>query len=525
MSIRPAPLLVLPLVALALALAAPAAASPTAPVTVTLPPTGQGDAFIPGTRMVADLEGSYVEEEFFVSGEATLFNYANDPPLGPTDIVPIATDQAYTTRIVVRRPPNAAAFNGTVIVEWWNSTAGFDTAPSWDVSAEYFVREGAIYVGVTNSTTSIDFLLNGCVLFGLTAPTCATRYSVLDIPENGVAFEMVSQIANLLKSDSSENPIPGDYDVRRLYHVGQSQQGGSLVTYASAFHFDVNDGYFIQQAATARPINFGTSCNEAGAPAFPDCTPRLVSPDNLVRTDLPVPVVHAISETDIEVLFGIVGRQPDTPTFRYYEIAGGSHLTVHEGIELLPGLLMLEDLCLNQINSTGDGPVFVSYIFNALWDNLERQVRNGRQPPAGVLMDVVNDVVQRDANGNGLGGIRPPSLTAPVATYTPGNVADPNLSPFLVNIGNLACRLASSVAPFDQATLDALYPNEGDLLAATRDAANQLRLDGFLLREDRNTIVVALGGLPVSCGIGFEISLMLLPILAARRMRKRRTDG
>ena len=186
---------------------------------------------------------------------------------------------------------------------------------------------------------------------------------------------------------------------------------------------------------------------------------------------------------------------------------------------------MLEDLCLNEINSTGDGPVFVSYVFNALWDNLERQVRNGVAPPDGVQMDVVADVVQRDTFGNGLGGVRLPAMDAPVATYTPGNIADPNLSPFLVNIGNLACRLASSVAPFDQATLDTLYPNEGDLLAQASQAANQMRIDRFLLREDRNTIVVALGGRPVSCGIGFEISLMLLPIFGARRLRKRRAQA
>jgi hypothetical protein len=89
---------------------------------------GQGEAFVPGVRLVEDLFLEYVEEEFFVSGTATLYNYANDPPLGPTDIVPIQTGVPYKTRIIVRRPVKTNKFNGSVVIEWWNTTAGFDTA-------------------------------------------------------------------------------------------------------------------------------------------------------------------------------------------------------------------------------------------------------------------------------------------------------------------------------------------------------------------------------------------------------------
>ena len=120
----------------------------------------------------------------------------------------------------------------------------------------------------------------------------------------------------------------------------------------------LNDGYFVQANVFARRINGGPECGEAGSPPFPDCTPRLQGADVFVRTDLPVPVVNALGETDVEALFGIAGRQPDTPTFRYYEMAGVAHLTVHVGIELIPaGVLgpdpiFLEDLCAFPINST-----------------------------------------------------------------------------------------------------------------------------------------------------------------------------
>jgi len=504
-------------------------ASPTDPVSVSLPPDDQGAAFVPGVRLVEDMPSTYVENEYFVSGAATLFNYAHNPPLGPTDITPIQEDVPYKTRIIVRRPVKHGHFNGTVVIEWWNSTAGFDTAPVWDPSADYFIRNGFVYVGVTNSTTSLGFLSGGCSLFGVLPPTCGTRYATLSLPENGLAYEMVSQIAHLLKSDSPENPLPDDFEVERVYHAGQSQQGGSMVTYASAFHFDTNDGYFVQQAAGARAINFGPACGSEGSPPFPSCTPRLEGGDQLVRTDLPVPVYHAISETDIEILFGIAGRQADTPTFRYYEVAGAGHLSVHEGIELIPaGVLgpdpiLLEELCLNPINSTADGPVFFSYVLNALWENMEQQVQGGRVPPAGLQMDVdpASGLVLRDAFGNGLGGVRLPSMDVPRATYTPGNVADPSLPDLLQAIGNLACFLASSVTHFDPATLNDLYPNHGSYVNQVARAANSLSGQGFLLMKDRQKIIVAALHVDRLCGLGFELVVLLPPMMWLHRRRRR----
>ena len=477
--------------AFTLLLAHTAIAGPTDPVIVEAPPTDQGAPFVPGVRLVDNLPLDYIEEEYFISGSSTLFNYATNPPLGPTDIIPIAEDVPYQTRFILRRPEKKNKFNGTVVIEWWNSTAGFDTAPVWDASAEYFARNGIAYVGVTNSTTSLGFLADGCILFDILPPACGTRYSTLSLPENGLAFEMLSQIANLLKSDRLNNPIPPDFEVERIYHAGQSQQGGSVITYASAFDLPgVNDGYFVQQAAIARPINFGPACGAEGSPPFPDCTPRLVYPDSLVRTDLQVPVYQANTQLDLERLFGTVGRQLDTPTFRYYEIAGGGHVTTHEDVEILPAdfigpdPLFLEDLCQNPINTTADGPVFASYVFNALWERMQEQSAKGTSPPAGVLIDTIGGIVQVDEFDNGLGGVRLPSMDVPTATYTSGNVADPALPPFLQAIGNLACFLAGSVTPFDEATLDMLYPNRGKYRSQISHAVKSLKSQGLLLQSD-----------------------------------------
>jgi hypothetical protein len=145
-------------------LASAASATQTSSVTLLRVPEGQGSMHVPATRATADLLQNYVQEEYFVSGVADVYTYNVSPVPGEVVLQPASPslpqteNVPYTTRIIVKRPANPADFSGTLVIEWWNSTAGFDTAPVWDPMAEFAAREGWIYVGVTNSTTSIAFL-------------------------------------------------------------------------------------------------------------------------------------------------------------------------------------------------------------------------------------------------------------------------------------------------------------------------------------------------------------------------------
>lgn len=471
--------------ALVTAMALPAAGAE--PPVVTLPDDSLGAPFWAVIREIADLEQPYVEEEFFLEGTATVFNYRTLPPVrGDIEPIPDQTDLPYKTRFVVRRPADPADFNGTVVIEWMNSTSGFDVAAVWDTSAEYFARKGIVYVGWTNSNQSLAFLLGGCQPVPLLPATCATRYQDLLLSENGQAYEIGSQLARLLRNPDT-SPLPANYAVERIFHSGQSQQGGSIVTYASAFHDpDASDGYFVQTAGVARAINGGVSCTAEGAPAFPDCTPALEGEERLVRTDLPVPVYRMQTETDLAVLGVLSGgtRQEDIAGFRYYELAGSAHTTVHE-VELFGLPIALETFCAEPLNSLADGPVFGAFVVNALWENLELQLEDGVAAPRGEPIKTVGDTIARDVFGNALGGVRLPELDVPVARYGPSATVSPDLLPFIpANLANLFCFLTGTTTPFSDSLLELLYPTRDDFLDPYFAATDALVEARFLLPED-----------------------------------------
>ncbi len=505
---------------LASALAMSAAAGE--PPVVTLPNDALGAPFWAVVREVAALEQPYIEEEFFLEGTATVYNYRTLPPVrGDIEPIPGQTDLPYKTRFVVRRPADPADFNGTVVIEWMNSTSGFDVAAVWDTSAEYFARKGIVYVGWTNSNQSLAFLLGGCQPVPLLPATCQTRYLDLLISENGQAYEIGNQLARLLRNPAT-SPLPEDYVVQRIFHSGQSQQGGSIITYASAFHDpDASDGYFVQTAGTARTINGGVACSAEGAPAFPNCTPSLEGDQRLVRTDLPVPVYRMQTETDLAVLGVLTGgtRQEDGDGFRYYELAGSAHTTVHK-VELFGLPIAIETFCAETLNSLADGPVFGAFVVNALWENLEVQLEDGIAAPRGEPIKTVGDTIARDVFGNALGGVRLPELDVPVARYGPSATVSPDLPGFIpLDLANFFCFLTGTTTPFSESLLELLYPTRNNFVDPYFAATDALVEARFLLPED----AALLKARAVPEAHGAWVAAVVLGVLGwHRRLRARR---
>ncbi len=114
-----------------------------------------GISFVASTTFPLS-EVGYEESEYFLSGTATA--YKSTAPLtkkGKWRVMPEST-ATYKTRVVVYRPINPKRFDGTVVVEWLNVTAGIDAPAAWLSSHIQMIRDGMVYVGVDAQAGGIN---------------------------------------------------------------------------------------------------------------------------------------------------------------------------------------------------------------------------------------------------------------------------------------------------------------------------------------------------------------------------------
>ena len=109
--------------------------------------------------------------------------------------------------------------------------------------------------------------------------------------------------------------ILGGLTPEHVIAVGESQSAGRLVTYIDAVHplVHVYDGFLVHSRGAG-----GAALSQAPQAGVPVPTP---SP---IRDDLGVPVLVFQTETDV-FNSNLNARQPDTDTYRLWEVAGTSH--------------------------------------------------------------------------------------------------------------------------------------------------------------------------------------------------------
>lgn len=108
---------------------APQGATPVPVVVGPLPVTAESYPYTMATTLLEPMDLSrigYVEEEFFVSGSANIYDWA---PNG--DLTVSIPNAPYTTRLLVRRPSDPARFSGNVIVEIMHAPFGQDFGLMW----------------------------------------------------------------------------------------------------------------------------------------------------------------------------------------------------------------------------------------------------------------------------------------------------------------------------------------------------------------------------------------------------------
>lgn len=421
--------------------------------TTELKPVGPGST--PFLATTFDLAAdNYVEDEYFVTGTANIYEYDINK-----DVQVVTPNVPYKSRMLIRRPANPNKFKGTVVIEWLNPTAGFDGDTIWLTTYKHLIKEGAIWVGVTIKPVSVNFLPGWNPV----------RYAGLQMTDVAQTWDLMSQVGALLKDRTSpENPLAA-YDVQRNLGVGYSQSATYLITYSNEFHDGATlpdgrhafDGYFIAAAGgSAQQINSASS-NVSDERRF---------------IAVNAPVIRFQTETEVIGFGAFTSRQPDSPTFRMYEMAGGSHVDVQSN-ELLFGTAWARDLgfspvtCANLIN-----PIRIGHLETSSVHLLDRWVRDGTPPPPSQLITLVSSggvtSIARDADGNAIGGVRLPTINVPLGTYRENNT------------GSGFCFLFGSFLPFDEAKLAELYPTHGNYISQITQTAKESVKAGFLLEED-----------------------------------------
>lgn len=453
--------------ALVLSLAAGPAAAAVGTASVEGPVTGGAFDRPFGTSSDVDpADFGYVEEEFFLSGSAKTYALAAGSTLtadGHWDVEPSGT-QPYRTRILVRRPIDASKFNGTVIVFWMNTSAGFDIS---DFGSPQLMRRGFAHAFVSAQRQSVeggDILGNPGTL-GL-KDWDPVRYASLDVASTDLAFDIFSQAAVAVGPDrpaSTNDPLNG-LAVERVLAAGGSQSAAWLTTYYDAVQplESVFDAFLILfYFGRGNPLETG-----------------LTMPDTLrFRTDVDAPVL--VLNTENETLSYAASRQPDTDRFRFWEYTGLNHTGGTVGTERLNeymfrefGFALPTPICDGPIDTIDSAPIGAAGMVA-----VDEWVRTGDAPanqPRIALTDATLVDIERDERGNAKGGIRIPPIAAPTATHhAPAGVR-----------ANLQCFLLGWELPFSDAELRELYPSFGAYAGQVRRAARASERSGVLLPED-----------------------------------------
>lgn len=444
-----------------------AAQSVATPTVQRLPTTGTSHPWL----AQAPLPDGYVEEEYAFSGTAGIYTYASGGP--PRWDIALDKAQPYTTRMLVRRPSDPQNFNGTVVVEWLNVTAGYDVDIEWSHASQYFMRSGYAFVGVSAQSAGVEALKKWD----------PARYGNLLIVDDGQSYDIFSQAAAALRQLNS--PVMGGLPIAQVIATGVSQSAWRLVPYINAFHAQahVYDGFFVHSRGRGTPPIQGVG-------VVSDNSPDPINPG------VDVPVLIFQTEGDLLTLDYAFARQDDTDHVRTWEVPGAPHVggappydaAIAAGVRARDtggAAPPPNPACL-------PNPFPAWAIINAGWDHLRSWVDGGPPPPVSPLIQVThppafaaippgdsNALIARDDLGNALGGIRTPAIDAPTGTYYGSSPCNPGALGFLAGL----------YVSIDAATEARLYPSHNVYVAKVTASAEKAVSDGFILQEDADRLI------------------------------------
>jgi hypothetical protein len=198
-----------------------------------------------------------------------------------------------------------------------------------------------------------------------------------------------------------------------------------------------------------------------------------------VRDDLDVPVMVLNSEAEVIGTHPV--RQPDTDTFRYWEVAGVTHSS---GVDpdLRLGVMARDGVATPRgAGSAGGRPTdantlsFVP-VHKAALRHMHTWLLTGTPPPVQPRLEVEPGpppVIRRDVDGNAMGGIRIPDMVVATGSHDGYRQED-----------HLLSALVGTTRTFDDDVLRARYPDAATFTDRYERAVADGVVAGYLLEED-----------------------------------------
>ncbi|MDR1149147.1 MAG: hypothetical protein LBK66_11005 [Spirochaetaceae bacterium] len=431
---------------------------------VTGPVTGGNHGWAFGAYLgdISELgyEPGYIEEEYFIEGTAQYYQPVDALAKDGKWTLEAVGAAPYKTRLTVRRPADPAKFNGTVIVEWANVSAGYEIS-LMDNRGIY--DEGFAYAAVSAQVNGLyGFEENPRGLI----PWDSERYGSLDIPNDGMSYDIFTQAARAVSQNRPREGVDpmGGLEVKKLFALGESQSGSRVLSYANGVQpvekiFDA----IIIVASAGRGTDFLNEMahvKQGGKTKVRNIASR-------VREDINGKVF--VINTQTESLFLGKLAQPDTDNIRSWQIAGASH-SAPSFIEDIYHRMYRDGLidALPSNSAFDTNVVDWSYVVEAAMVQIQNWIDYGKEPAHIPAMQVVNMLFgyKTDKQGNARGGVRLPELEVPVTRY-------------FVNM--MKTGLSGHKIPFKEKEIKKLYATHQDYVDKVTAAAMAAEKAGIIL--------------------------------------------
>jgi Alpha/beta hydrolase domain len=407
----------------------------------------------------------YVMDEFLVEGTAGSYLPTAAPGLDGRWEVEPGEDADFRTRMYVVRPADPDRFNGIVLANWQNVTAGFDYG--FPPREAY---DGYAWVGITTQRVAIEGQPAPDPSFPGAAGLPATdpdRYGTLHHPGDAFSYDIFTAAAATVAPGRTLGDVDplGGLHPRTILATGASQSAMRLGSYLNMVHAraQVFDGFLLT-------IHWGMCPPPPDQPLLESFMPRgngLTGASSRIRDD-GVPVLLLCSET--ECLSNDAVRQPDTDSFRFWEMAGTAHANSARTEAVAAGI----EGTMQPPDTLRANAVEWEYVVDAAIRHLARWVEQGATPPRFPRIDVDGAAasIQRDEWDNATGGIRLPEVEAATARHRGDNDVDIVLSLFGESV------------PFSPDELTVRYPTRDAYFATWDGAIDRLLAAGLDIGPD-----------------------------------------